>query len=297
MFQRNRRRLVSSFSRISLLLVSCEFGALVSCSGTGPTIEGTGGDTASGGDTSVGGVGTIGSSGTQSMTSTGGMMATGGMVATGGMATGGVQATGGMTTGGTPTGGTVATGGMATGGMPTGGTVTTGGMTTGGMATGGTPTGGTVATGGMATGGMPTGGMIATGGMATGGMHATGGATSSGAPTFTEVYNSIISANCASCHSNGHSGFTSGMLDMSSQSAAYTNLVGVAAAGVSCGGGGRTRVVPGDHTTSLLWQKVNAKTTGGTSPCGSPMPLSATTLSSTQVAMIAAWIDAGALDN
>jgi hypothetical protein len=201
-------------------------------------------------------------------------------------------ATGGMATGGMPTGGMVATGGMATGGMPTGGMVATGGMATGGM-----PTGGMVATGGMATGGMHTGGVMATGGMATGGMQATGGTTSSGAPTFTEVYNSIISADCASCHSSGHGGFTSGMLDMSSRSAAYADLVGVAASGVSCSGSGRTRVVAGNHTTSLLWQKVNAKTTGGNAPCGSPMPLSATTLSSTQVAIIAAWIDAGALNN
>ena len=83
---------------------------------------------------------------------------------------------------------------------------------------------------------------------------------------------------------------------MSTKATAYANLVGVAAAGASCGGLG-TRVVAGNAASSILWEKVNAKTQGTTAVCGSAMPLTGAALSQAQVDEIAAWINAGALNN
>ena len=214
---------------------------------------------------------------------TGGAMPIGGMMATGGLASmGGVMATGGMMSMGgmMPTGGSKATGGM----LATGGSKATGGM----LATGGSKaTGGMLATGGM----MPTGGM-----MATGGSKATGGSSSTGAPTFTTIYTTIISTRCVVCHAPGGGGVTSGALDMSTQATAYANLVGVAAAGSACGGFG-TRVVAGNASISILWEKVNAKTQGTTAVCGSGMPLTGAALTQAQVDEIAAWINAGAMND
>jgi hypothetical protein len=117
-----------------------------------------------------------------------------------------------------------------------------------------------------------------------------GGADASGV-TFTQVYASIIQGNCLPCHATGN-GNNMGMLDMSSQSAAYTNLVGVMAAGSQCGNSGEMRVVAGSSATSLLVQILSANP-----PCGSQMPVNATPLASSDIATIAAWIDLGALNN
>jgi len=54
-------------------------------------------------------------------------------------------------------------------------------------------------------------------------------------PTFTNVYANVIGVRCTGCHRPGGSGVTVGMLDMSTQAAAYTNLVGVTSAGVGAG--------------------------------------------------------------
>jgi hypothetical protein len=58
-------------------------------------------------------------------------------------------------------------------------------------------------------------------------------------------------------------------------------------------------VTPGEHATSLLWQKVDAKLKGMNAACGNPMPVGspAATLSQEQVDAIAEWIDSGALDD
>jgi len=133
--------------------------------------------------------------------------------------------------------------------------------------------------------------------MATGGMMATGGGTSASV-SFSDVY-AIIESRCLPCHTNG-GGVTNGMLNMSSQTDAYTNLVGssgagVAAAGTACGTSGELRVDPGSASESLLWQKVNSKLAGTAAPCGNPMPPgSAAALTQEQVDTIAAWIEAGA---
>lgn len=110
------------------------------------------------------------------------------------------------------------------------------------------------------------------------------------APTFTEIYTTIIDGTCnaAGCHGGG-----AGNLDMSNQTDAYDNLVGVAAAGGACSSTGQNRVEAGDSAASILWVKVN----GGPDLCGSQMPLAQGPLSSTEVDMIAAWIDAGAAND
>jgi len=127
-------------------------------------------------------------------------------------------------------------------------------------------------------------------------------------PTFTNVYANIIGARCIGCHRPGGGGVNVGMLDMSTPSAAYANLVGVTAKGIGAGTSGVTcasltppavRVVAGDSASSLIFDKVHSKLVGGQPPCGSPMPLpaAAAPLTAAEVALIAAWVDAGALNN
>ena len=59
-------------------------------------------------------------------------------------------------------------------------------------------------------------------------------------PTFTNVYANVISQRCVSCHRPGGGGVNVGMLDMSTQAAAYANLVGVTSAGTGAGTSGVT---------------------------------------------------------
>jgi hypothetical protein len=128
------------------------------------------------------------------------------------------------------------------------------------------------------------------------------------APTFTNVYATIIGVRCIGCHHPGGSGVTVGGLDMSTEPVAYANLVGVPAAGTGAGTSGVTcgslapgllRVVPSDSADSLIYNKVASKLNGTLPPCGSPMPLPATgaPLTGPQVDLIKAWIDAGAMNN
>jgi mono/diheme cytochrome c family protein len=127
-------------------------------------------------------------------------------------------------------------------------------------------------------------------------------------PTFTNVYTDIVGVRCIGCHKPGSSGVTVGMLDMSSQAAAYANLVGVTAKGIGAGTSGITcasvmpalvRVTPNDAANSLLFNKVHSKLVATPAPCGSPMPLPSTALALTaaEVDLVAAWINAGAQNN
>jgi mono/diheme cytochrome c family protein len=125
-------------------------------------------------------------------------------------------------------------------------------------------------------------------------------------PTFTNVYANVIGARCTGCHRPGAGGVTVGMLDMSTQAAAYANLVGVPSAGTGAGTSGITcasiamaRVSAGNATGSLLYNKVASKLAGVNAACGSPMPLpaSAVALTQAQVDLIAAWIGGGALND
>ena len=77
----------------------------------------------------------------------------------------------------------------------------------------------------------------------------------------------IFNNNCISCHGN------SGGLSLES----YANLM--------TGGNSGPAIISGDHSNSLLWQKINS----GQMPPNSQ-------LSSSNIDLIAAWIDEGALE-
>lgn len=112
-------------------------------------------------------------------------------------------------------------------------------------------------------------------------------------PVWSAIYPRVIGPTCATaigCH--GLEPRSAG-LDMSSETAAYDSLVGVAAstdvaAGALCGMAFATRVVPGEPDLSLIVQKLE-----GSPPCGDPMPVGPP-LSSNAIEAIRAWIAAGA---
>lgn len=78
-----------------------------------------------------------------------------------------------------------------------------------------------------------------------------------------------------------------GMLNMSTEAMAYTNLVGVAAMSTQCMGKGM-RVVAGDSAMSILYQKITTPT------CGLKMPRTGAALTAAQAMTIKTWIDGGA---
>jgi hypothetical protein len=117
--------------------------------------------------------------------------------------------------------------------------------------------------------------------------------TGPAASTFTQVYTDIISPICVQCHNPQGIGVSSGHLDMSTKSAAFSNLVGVAAMGTGCSGMG-TRVVAGNAGDSILFKKVDP---AQPAPCGAKMPLGLTPLTTAQADEIQSWINAGAMNN
>jgi hypothetical protein len=241
---------------------------------------------ACGDDSSTGGSGTTGTTGT-----TGGTGSTGTTGGTGSSGTtGGTGSTG--TTGGTGSAGTTGT---------TGGTGSTG--TTGSTGSAGTTgSSGTAGDASVADGG---GGdaTVSDSGSSDSSTGADTGLVDAGPPTFTNVWTSIISTHCSGCHGGAGTGLSEGMLDMSTQAMAYADLVGgdggtgVAAAGSGCGTSGLKRVVPGSAATSLIYEKVVAKTDDAGAPCGIPMPAAGAALTTEQDDLIAAWINAGALND
>jgi cytochrome c5 len=109
-----------------------------------------------------------------------------------------------------------------------------------------------------------------------------------GAPaTFTAVYTEVLGPTCSTCHRPGGIG---SFQDFSSRAAAYGALVRAKASGPSCGSNGETRVVPGNASGSLLFQKISDPSP----PCGAMMPLGGPPLPSAQVTWIEDWINAGA---
>jgi hypothetical protein len=108
------------------------------------------------------------------------------------------------------------------------------------------------------------------------------------APTFTTIYDTILSTSCSPCHTSG----SSGGLSMSNRDTAYDNLVDVAAASGSCSSTGLDRAASGDADNSLLVQKLRASP-----PCGARMPLGRSPLSTDQIELIEQWINAGAKDD
>ena len=77
----------------------------------------------------------------------------------------------------------------------------------------------------------------------------------------------IFDNNCTNCHGS------SGGLSLGS----YSSLI--------AGGSSGDAVIPGDHSSSLLWQRIND---GSMPPSGN--------LSSSEINLIASWIDEGALE-
>lgn len=107
--------------------------------------------------------------------------------------------------------------------------------------------------------------------------------------TFTEVYEKVVAPVCRPCHATDI-GVSQGLLDMSTQSTAYANLVSVPAAGERCAGLG-TRVVPGEPDSSIMYLKIS---TDDPSPCGEKMPYRRPSLTQDQADLIEHWIEAGA---
>jgi len=217
---------------------------------------------ASGGMTGSGTGGDSSSSGGTPGKGTGGAAADG----TGGsVGSGGDIGTGGMTTGSggfTGSGGIEGTGGTGSG---SGGSTGTGGIKGTGGVTGSGGRGGTVGTGGSSA----KGGAAGTGGLTgSGGVSGTGGAA---APTFTQVYTQILVVYCAGskCHNPG----AQSNISFATQASAYSSL--------------QKLVVPGNGAGSSFYKTVNS----------GAMPQGQAKLSAANLALIEAWIDAGALNN
>lgn len=101
--------------------------------------------------------------------------------------------------------------------------------------------------------------------------------------SLAEIQSDIFTPKCATSGCHNSVGLAP---KLSSTSQSYDQLVGVAATGCA----DETFVVAGSSATSYLLDKLGS----GGSYCGSLMPLSSTALSSEELALITAWIDAGA---
>jgi hypothetical protein len=113
-------------------------------------------------------------------------------------------------------------------------------------------------------------------------------------PTFTSIFETVLRPLCGvSCHGPGpESLLDDNLLDLSDRALAYSELVGVEAAGVACATMA-TRVVPGDPASSLLIQKLSLDTPA----CGVSMPLDRFLLPAEYVDPIRTWITNGAADD
>jgi hypothetical protein len=128
-----------------------------------------------------------------------------------------------------------------------------------------------------------------------GGAPDAGGSGDSGpAPTFTQVYADVLGPSCGNaCHNPSGIGVSMGHLDMSTQSAAFTNL-NMAAQGIACSGNALPRVTPGNGDMSLVYLKVSLD---DPTPCGGHMPLGLPNLPQAKTEEIKSWINAGAMNN
>jgi hypothetical protein len=172
-------------------------------------------------------------------------------------------------------GGTTGTAGTtgAAGTTGKGGTTGTAGSTGAAGTTGkGGSTGAAGTTGkGGSTGAAGTTGKGGSTGTPDAGTPDAGSADGGSAPTFTQIYTTILTQYCggSSCHNPGKQGSVS----FATQSSAYSAV--------------KSRVTPGNGANSSFYTLVN---TGR-------MPQGGAKLSAANLAMIKAWIDAGALNN
>jgi hypothetical protein len=119
--------------------------------------------------------------------------------------------------------------------------------------------------------------------------------TTGDGPGFSTTY--AMFSECTGCH-GGYP--IQGELDLSTEDIAFSQLVDVPAAGIHCADPPHVRVVPGDVDGSLLYQKLSM-----TMDCGLGMPESegpfhpgandVTPFTAEQLAIVAAWIDGGAV--
>jgi len=102
-------------------------------------------------------------------------------------------------------------------------------------------------------------------------------------PTVAEVQ-SIINANCTGCHSGPTPSRGLSLVDIKTS-------IGVAAAGCPA----KLRIAPGQSTHSYIVDKIKGAAQDGGCFSGRQMPLNKPALAATDIAIISAWIDAGAL--
>jgi len=202
-------------------------------------------------------------------------------------ASGGATGSGGSSTG---SGGAVNSSGGAT---ASGGAVGSGGARTGGAnGTGGSASGGATATGGrVGTGGTSTG----TGGARTGGSTGSGGAAGGSSGGGFAAVASLLATSCATgtCHQ------ATDHLDLRNNAGLYARLVGVKPTGTKVMTGCGTVVVAGSPSTSLLSKAVKASVSGCTNArmpdeCSTSSSNPRACLTTTQIAVIDAWITANA---
>ncbi len=114
-------------------------------------------------------------------------------------------------------------------------------------------------------------------------------------PTWASIYDFFAGSNCVTgCHDGASEGaadvFMQSMLDLSDQSTAYTEMVGVTAEGDDCADMG-TLVEAGNAEGSLLIQKLE-----GTQSCGEAMPDGRPLFPEEFITPIRQWIDDGAAE-
>lgn len=109
------------------------------------------------------------------------------------------------------------------------------------------------------------------------------------APTYTAVWNEILTPQCAVpfCHV----GLGVMPLSVGKDQAYSQQLVNVPASGPMCTKTGMKRVDPGNPSTSLLYQKLT------NAPCGAPMPYAGRILPEADLMQISTWIEQGAPNN
>jgi uncharacterized protein (TIGR03118 family) len=110
------------------------------------------------------------------------------------------------------------------------------------------------------------------------------GVTVAAAVTLSQLQVDIFGPRCSGCHTGGGASLP-GSMNLSSASATATALINVN----STESPTLKRVLPGDPANSYVVQKVE-----GTAAVGQQMPLGGPFLSSTEIAQIRAWIQAGA---
>lgn len=176
-------------------------------------------------------------------------------------------------------------------------TVETGSETTdattgpGGSTTGTTSTGAVDPTTGSEPGTSSGSSSSEPGGSSSGGSSGPAPETEGAAPSFTEVYETVlVPYGCTAGYCHGDS---AGGLTLTDEATSYASLVEVEATAVGCE---TTRVVPGAPDQSALWQRVRPAALDGGQACGDKMPKNSMGLPDADAALVRAWIEGGALE-